>query len=151
MINKFIIILLDFFYYKHCVDSVNKLIQFSLALFSISLIFILGLSTVNKTIHNGLFHSDFLTGNNPTSSGCTGHHEGECDKSESTKHSKECDPTSCPVNIFNNGLLVLNYAPTTIAEPSIEYNFIHYLLISHHDAVKKRSHLVRGPPEKKQV
>ena len=129
----------------------NKLVQFSLALFSICLVFLLGLSTVNKTVHNGLFHSNFLTENNPTSNGCTGHHEGECGKSESTKHTNECDPTSCPVNVFNNGLLVLDYAPTIISEPSIGYNFLQYLINSHHNEIKKRSHLVRGPPEKKQV
>tara|TARA_B100001093_G_scaffold147540_1_gene140262 strand:+ start:1065 stop:1457 length:393 start_codon:yes stop_codon:yes gene_type:complete len=129
----------------------NKSTQLSLALLSASLIFILGLSTVNKTIHNGLFHSDFLTENNPASSGCTGHHEGECDKGESTKHTKECDSTSCPVNVFNSGLLALKSVPALTFEQAIEYNFIEYLLISHHDEVKKRSHLVRGPPEKKQV
>ena len=129
----------------------NKLVQFSLALFSTCLVFLLGLSTVNKTIHNILFHSNSLTEISPHSSGCTGHHEGECGKGESTKHTEECDSISCPVNVFNNGLLALDYAPALSTEPSVDRDLISFLLISHHDEDKKRSHLVRGPPEKKQV
>ena len=129
----------------------NKLTQFTLALFSICLIFILGLSTVNKTIHNGLFHSNLLTENNPTPSGCTGYHEGECNKGESNKHTDECDSTSCPVNIFNNGLLALKSVPASIVKQAIEYKFITESIISHHVEEEKKSHYVRGPPEKKRV
>ena len=129
----------------------NKHHQFLLAIFSICLVFVLGLSTVNKTIHNGLFHSDFLTENNPTSSGCTSHHEGECDKGESSKQTEECDSPSCPVNIFTNGLLALDYAPESIVKSSIDREIVTEFLISHHSEEEKKSHLVRGPPEKKQV
>ena len=111
----------------------------------------LGLSTVSKTLHNVLFHPNSLTEISPLSSGCTGHHEGECGKGESTKHTEECDSNSCPVNVFNNGLLVLDYASALFAKPSVESDLISFLLISHHDEDKKRSHLVRGPPEKEQV
>lgn len=129
----------------------NKHHQFLLAIFSICLVIALGLSTVNKTIHDGLFHPNFVTDNNPTPSGCTGHHEGECDHGQSNKHSEGCDSLSCPVNIFSNGVLALDFAPAQIAKPSIKGEFITEHLISHHSEKEKKSHLVRGPPEEKQV
>ena len=133
------------------ITILNKHHQFALAIFSICLVILLGLSTVNKTIHDGLFHSNFATDTNPVPSSCTGHHEGECGKGESNKHSEECDSLSCPVNVFANGFLALDYIPEVTTKTSAKGEIVLEHLISHHSEEEKKSHLVRGPPEEKQV
>jgi hypothetical protein len=129
----------------------NKYLQFLLATFSIALVFILGLSTVNKTIHDGLFHPNFLTESSPTPSGCTSHHDGGCQTGESNNDTENCDSLSCPVTIFSNGVLALAYAPEVTLTSYVENEIISELFISYTSEKKKKSHLVRGPPAKKQV
>lgn len=129
----------------------KKIHQFSLALFSICLVFVLGLSTVNKTIHDGLFHPNFLTENYPTPSGCTGHHDGACQTEESSQDTEGCDSPSCPVNIFSNGVLALAFVPEISLTSLIEDGITFQNCISHYSEEEKKSHHVRGPPAKKQV
>jgi hypothetical protein len=124
----------------------NKCIQFSLATFSIVLVFILGLSTVNKTIHDGLFHPNFLTEISPTASSCTSHHVGGCHTGESNNDTENCDSLSCPVNIFSNGVLALAYVPEVTLTSYVENEIISEFFISYTSEKKKKSHLVRGPP-----
>lgn len=129
--------------------SLNKHHQFALAIFSICLVVVLDLSTVNKTIHDGLFHPNF-SGTNPIHSGCSGHNEGACNGAESNNNSKGCD-ASCPVNIFSSGVLALDYAPEILSSPHIRCVSISEPFTSHVCKKEKKSHLVRGPPEEKQV
>ena len=129
----------------------NKHHQFNLAIFSTCLVILLGLSTVNKTIHDGLFHPNFATENDPFPSGCTGHHEGECGKGESNKDSEECNSLSCPANVFANGVIALDYTPEITTKTPVQCEIVLEHLISHHSKEEKKSNLVRGPPEEKQV
>ena len=128
----------------------NKYLQFLLATFSIALVFILGLSTVNKTIHDSLFHPNFVTENHTTPSGCSANHQGECEGNQTSSHSQDCD-ASCPVNLFANGVLALAYAPEVTLTSYVENEIISEFFISYTSEEKKKSHLVRGPPAKKQV
>lgn len=139
---------------------VNKHQQFVVAIFSICLVFVLSLSTVSKTIHDSLFHADTLLSHHETlDSGCSGHHEGECDEGESKNqtegeshnHSETCESLSCPVNLFSQGVITLEYSPVINATPVERCGNISEYFISHHTEEEKKSHLVRGPPEKKQV
>lgn len=130
---------------------VNKHHQFLLASLSICLVFSLSLSTVSKTIHDGLFHPDLVTDNNPTNSGCTGPHEGACDGGESSKHTEDCESLSCPVNVFSHGALALDYVPVLNSIPATRSKSLSENLISYHYEEEKKSHLVRGPPKEKQV
>ena len=126
----------------------NKHHQFSLAIFSICLVILLGLSTVNQTIHDGLFHPNFATDTNPVPSGCTGHHEGECGKGESNKHSEECDSLSCPANVFANGVLAVDYTPEITTKTPVKDEIVLQYLISHHSEEEKRVTLSEVPPKK---
>ena len=128
----------------------NKYLQFLLATFSIALVFILGLSTVNKTIHDSLFHPNFVTENHTTPSGCSANHQGECEGNQTSSHSQDCD-ASCPVNLFANGVLGLDYIPQIITQTPVKREIISEFFISYTSEEKKKSHLVRGPPAKKQV
>ena len=139
--------------------TVNKHHQFVIALFSICLVFVLGLSTANKTIHDSLFHADTLSHHETIDSGCSGHHEGECDEGESKNHtegeshnhSETCESLSCPVNLFSQGTLTLEHVSAINPIPAERCENISECYISHHTEEEKKSHLVRGPPEKKQV
>ena len=121
--------------------------QFIFSIFSICLVFILGLSSVNKTIHNRIFHPNFSTEYNTASSGCSGSHEGGCKTSGTQSNPQNCD-ASCPVNVFANGILALDYIPEITpqilsnSEVAIKY------LITNLIEDEKNSNLVRGPPYK---
>ena len=104
-------------------NTLNKRLQFLLAIFSTCLVLLLGLSTVNKTIHDGLFHPNFVTENNTIQSGCSGNHEGECKGNESSNHSQDCD-ASCPVNLFANGFLGLDYIPQIITQTPVKREIV---------------------------
>ena len=131
-------------------NTLNKRLQFLLAISSTCLVLLLGLSTVNKTIHDGLFHPNFVTENNTIQSGCSGNHEGECKGNESSNHSQDCD-ASCPVNIFANGVLALDYIPEIITKTPVKCEVVSEYLIAQFSEEEKKSHLVRGPPEEMQV
>ena len=105
---------------------------------------ILGLSTVNKTIHNGLFHP------NPTHvdsfpAGCSGSHEGECGKSGSSSHKNDCD-ASCPVKIYSSGILSLDYFPNYFNTPFSKSDNNEYNIYSFISVDEERGYPVRGPP-----
>ena len=128
----------------------NKIHQFTLSIFSICLVILLGLSTVNKTIHDRLFHPNLVTENNTNSSQCSGNHEGACNSNETKSHSQGCD-ASCPVNIFSNGVLALDYISEIPIHISAICRVVSEHPISHFIKEEKKSHLVRGPPMVKQV
>ena len=128
----------------------NRSHQFTLSIFSICLIILLSLSTVNKTIHDGLFHQNLVTENNTNSSKCSGNHEGVCNSNETNSHSQSCD-ASCPVNIFSNGVLTLDYIPEIRIHTPAQRGVVTDHSISHFIKEVKKSHLVRGPPIGKQV
>lgn len=128
----------------------NKHHQFYLAIFSICLVFLLGLSTVNRTIHDGLFHPNFITENNTISPGCSVSHEGDCTDNKSNSHTQECD-ASCPVNIFSNGVLALDQVSEILAKTSIKSEIVSEYLISQFSAGEKKTYFARGPPEENKV
>ena len=121
-----------------------------MSLFSICLVILLSLSSVNKTIHDGLFHSNFVTENDTNSSQCSGNHEGACNGNKTTSHSESCD-ASCPVNIFSNGVLALDHSPEIRIHTSANLGVVTDNSISYFIKEEKKSHLVRGPPIGKQV
>ena len=128
----------------------NKHHQFTLAIFSICLVILLGLSTVNQTIHDSLFHPNFVTENQTTPYGCSANHQGECEGNQTSSHSQDCD-ASCPVNLFANGFLGLDYIPQIITQTPVKREIVLQYLISQFSEEEKKSHLVRGPPAEKQV
>ena len=127
----------------------NKHHQFFLAIFSICLVIILGLSTVNRTIHDGLFHSNFVSETNTIPTGCSGNHQGECPSGESNSSSQDCD-ASCPVNVFENGVLAFDFIPQITTKTYIQSEVVLRYLIAEFSE-EKSGNLARGPPEDKRV
>ena len=127
----------------------NKHHQFFLAIFSICLVILLSLSTVNRTIHDGLFHSNFATETNTIPGGCSENHEGACQSSGSNSPSQDCD-ASCPVNVFDNGILAFDFIPHITTKTFIHSEVVLGYLIEEFRE-EKNDNLVRGPPEEKKV
>lgn len=127
----------------------NKHHQFFLAIFSICLVIILGLSTVSKTIHDGLFHANFATEANTVPTGCSGNHEGACQSGESNSSSQNCD-ASCPVNIFDSGILAFDFIPQVTTKTHTQSEVVLRYIIKKYSE-EKNGNLVRGPPEENKV
>ena len=127
----------------------NKHHQFTLGIFSICLVILLSLSTVNRTIHDGLFHSNFATETGTIPDGCSGNHEGPCQSGESNSQSQGCD-ASCPVNVFENGILAFDFIPQITTKTYIQSEVVKSYLIAEFSE-EENGNLVRGPPEEKKV
>ena len=125
----------------------NKDHQFFLAIFSICLVILLGISTVNTTIHDGLFHSNFTTETNTIPDGCSGNHEGACQSGESNSPSQDCN-ASCPVNVFESGILAFDFIPQIITKTYIQSEVVLNYLVAEFSEIKN-GNLARGPPEEK--
>ena len=122
----------------------KKYYQFALAIFSICLVFILGLSTVSKTIHNGLFHPEFSS-NSSSHKGCSNHDSGPCRGDNPSQDSSSCD-SSCPVNIFSSGILSLEYLEVPPTRSTHQSEYISFFFTSVTPYNHKRSLFARGPP-----
>ena len=124
--------------------------QFTLAIFSICLILLLGISTVSKTIHDRLFHFDSSSTSNshlgcPNHQGCSSDHNETSRGEDHNQHSNGCD-SSCPVNIFSSGILFLEYIEKNSTRSSFQSESISFILTSLTCLSEKKSHPVRGPP-----
>ena len=128
----------------------NRHLQFALAITSICLVFLLGLSAVNQSIHDGLFHSNFATENNTIPIGCSGNHDGACKSNQTNGQSKNCD-ASCPVNVFSNGVLDFDYIAEITTKTFIQIEVVSRYLALAYISEKENANLVRGPPIEKKA
>ena len=125
--------------------------QIPLAIFSISLILLLGLANVNKTIHDGLFHYE-SSSNSSSHQGCPSHQGCSSNENDTSRgedpyqDTNGCD-SSCPVNIFSSGVLSLEYFEDLLTISSSLTKGINVFVISHICDNIKKSNLVRGPPQ----
>ena len=84
------------------------------------------------------------------SSGCSGSHEGGCKTNRTESNPQNCD-ASCPVNVFANGILALDYIPEITPQIFSNSEVALKYLISHFREDEKNSNLVRGPPNKGRI
>ena len=84
------------------------------------------------------------------SSGCSGSHDGGCKTNRTQSNSQNCD-ASCPVNVFANGILTLDYIPEITPQILSNSEVAFKCLIAHFSEDEKNSNLVRGPPNKSRI
>ena len=112
---------------------------------------VLNVSSVNKNLHDLICIDSHSKSCGSSHSNCSNNPSDSCNSNSADNEGKTCDSIYCAVNIFSDGLLVLDFASVLNDKTSIDYQFITELIISHHVEENKKSHLVRGPPEKKRV
>ena len=126
----------------------NYRVAFSIL--SIFLVFLSSLSTTSKSLHDYVFHSGSNLENLAFNTEYADHdHSSQCSQdisTDQTNQEENCESLSCPVILFSNGTLALEYV-SKLDLALIVCNFNDILCI---EAVftetQSKGNLVRGPP-----